>query len=519
MKNWMTYDRVQELKRKGFSKSKTAQKLKMDFKTVAKYWDMSAEEYAIRSKSAKARKKKADKYKVFVIDTLRDNPDMTAAQLYDWIRENFRQEYLPFQERAFRYYVSKIREEYEIPKPSRQRQYEAVDELAPGEQAQVDMGEIYVKTKSGRRKKIYCFGMVLSHSRYKFIVWQTRPWTTADFVKAHIQAFSFFDGRPREIVYDQDKVLTVSENHGDIIYTEGFQNYHNSVGFSIRLCFGADPESKGKIEAVVKYAKYGFADHRTLTDIDSFNDDCIQWLNRTGNRNRHGTTKKIPAEEFAFEREYLLPVSEYSFAKPVDASITYQVRKDNIVVYKGNRYRVPKGTYSEGKRVFMIVDEEMVSIVDAKTGVQYAKHPLATGKGELIGSSSRSEESKSASILELEQSTALLFDDNEEITRFLIHVHHDRKRYYRDQLHVIRRLFDVWDADIINKALSYCVTHELYSAGDLKTAVAYFSCTEMDRQHESVGSIRLPDKYMGDAPETRDLKDYERAMNRGCVNG
>ena len=67
------------------------------------------------------------------------------------------------------------------------------------------------------------------NSRYKYILWQTRQWTKADFVQAHIKAFSFFSGRPQEIVYDHDKVLAVSENHhGDIIYLEGFQNYLNA---------------------------------------------------------------------------------------------------------------------------------------------------------------------------------------------------------------------------------------------------------------------------------------------------
>ena len=55
---------------------------------------------------------------------------------------------------------------------------------------------------------------------------------------------------------------------------------------------------------------------------------------RTGNAKVHETTKKIPAEVFALEKEYLIPVSEYSFVKPVNASINYLVRKDNVVLYK-----------------------------------------------------------------------------------------------------------------------------------------------------------------------------------------
>jgi len=52
-----------------------------------------------------------------------------------------------------------------------------------------------------------------------------KPFTTDSFIKAHYKAFAFFGGRTKEIVYKQDKVLTVSENYGDIIYTEQFQSY------------------------------------------------------------------------------------------------------------------------------------------------------------------------------------------------------------------------------------------------------------------------------------------------------
>ena len=80
-----------------------------------------------------------------------------------------------------------------------------------------------------------------------------KPFTTKSFIQAHIRAFAFYGGRPTEMVYAQDKILAVSENHGDIIYTEGFQNYIDAVKFDVFLCHGADPESKGKVENVVKY--------------------------------------------------------------------------------------------------------------------------------------------------------------------------------------------------------------------------------------------------------------------------
>ena len=216
------------------------------------------------------------------------------------------------------------------------------------------------------------------------------------------------------------------------------QSYVDEVKFEVFLCHGADPESKGKIENVVKYAKYGFARHRIFTDIDSFNADCMAWLERTGNAEEHGTTKKIPAQVFALEKEYLTP--NHTFCA-VTESITYQIRKDNIVLYKGNRYRVPKGTYCPGKKVYMVVENETISITDSLTGEIYATHPLCHDKGKLIGQK-RVERDKRKTLLEQERLIHELFENDELVQPFLEHIHEAKPRYYRDQLGVIRRLFE-----------------------------------------------------------------------------
>ena len=85
------------------------------------------------------------------------------------------------------------------------------------------------------------------------------------------------------------------------------------VCFDIYLCRGADPESKGLIENVIKYTKHGFSKHRVFHDIDSYNEDSIFWIECTDDTKIHETIKRLPAEVFALEREYLDPISEYSF--------------------------------------------------------------------------------------------------------------------------------------------------------------------------------------------------------------
>ncbi len=514
MINWMIYGKIKEHKRDGLNRNQVKRRLSIDYKTVDKYWDMSPDEYASTLEKSKSRTRKADKYRSFTLDCLEKYPDMSAAQVYDWIKEKTGQVTLEFKQRAFRSYVKLLREEYDIRKPVTTRQYEAVEDPPLGHQAQIDMGEIRLETPSGRFKKCYCFAMVLSHSRYKFAVWQEKPFTTESFVKAHIQAFKFYGGKPTEIVYDQDKILAVSENNGDIIYTDGFQNFLNEMKFNVFLCHGYDPESKGRVENVVKYVKHGFAKHRIVSDIDTFNEDCIRWLERTGNAEQHGTTKKIPAEVFSIEKKYLQPVPIYSFTA-ANNNITYQVRKDNIVLYKGNRYRVPKGTYSPGKCVYMVIDEKNnISITDAVTGEIYIKHRLCQSKGQLVGPRNKSRE-KSDKIAELENKLFNLFKNHVLLGPFLDRIHKEKTRYYRDQLNVIKKLFDMWQVDLIIKGLEYCAAKELHSAGDLKSSIIYLNESIKDKSVSKTSESKLPSKYRGNNPEVRDLGEYEKAMQVG----
>ncbi|MGL6197304.1 MAG: hypothetical protein ACRC3H_00065, partial [Lachnospiraceae bacterium] len=156
MKNWRMFAEIQALKTLGYKRSKVAKKLKHHFYTVDKYWDMEPEEFAHQLEASKTRTKKPDKYREEILALLKEFPDMTASQPYDWLEERH-QSNLPFSERTMRVYIADLRIEEDIPKPRRLRQYEAVDDPPMGAQAQVDMGEIWLKDSNGKRVKVYCF--------------------------------------------------------------------------------------------------------------------------------------------------------------------------------------------------------------------------------------------------------------------------------------------------------------------------------------------------------------------------
>ena len=132
MIDWIMYAKIQDLKRQKYKKAKVAKKLKINRETVTKYWDMTPEEY--EAACNRHRERKPDQYKAQIVEWLKDFPDMSAAQIYDWLKERSPMETLDFQKRSFQDYVNSIRKEYDIKKPETDRQYEASDERAPGEQ-------------------------------------------------------------------------------------------------------------------------------------------------------------------------------------------------------------------------------------------------------------------------------------------------------------------------------------------------------------------------------------------------
>jgi len=107
------------------------------------------------------------------------------------------------------------------------------------------MGDDNVITSAENDRYKSVTNCISKHWKMLFLYWITHPWTTEDFIQAHLKAFTFFGGRrPGELIYDQDSILAVSENNGNIIYTAGFQNFIDSMKFDVRVC--RSPSSRQK---------------------------------------------------------------------------------------------------------------------------------------------------------------------------------------------------------------------------------------------------------------------------------
>jgi len=495
------YSEIQKRKRMGYKKQTAARELGIDTKTVRKYWDMSEEEYAQYLLDSKERTKIVDPYREFILERLKEYPEITSAIIYDNLREEFN-DFSPSY-RSVRLYVCNLREIEGIPSPAKIRQYGENPELPFGYQAQVDLGVKKLKDLYGKLVKVYIFAMVLSASRYKYICFQLEPFTAQSFIEAHDNAFKYFGGRPAEIVYDQDRVMVVSENAGDIIFTDVFENYKNYAGFSVHLCRGNDPESKGKIEAVVKYVKYNFLSCRIFHGIAKLNSDGLAWLDRTGNGLVHETTKMIPSMVFAEEQKHLKAVPELS--SPIVPKVAI-VRKNNIVVYNQNRYAMPKGTYAPGKKIKIEIDEpnNLIRFYDLKTNKLIRTHEIAIGVGRYIKDKHATRDR--SKYVELKKKVFDGFADIPYAHEFIEKIIQAKERYTRDQLSILNNCKEIYSKEELENAVNYCMEKTLFSAVDFNDTLEYFSTkTELE---PAIQAVVLPIKYQVVKAKKRDLIAY-----------
>ena len=511
---------IPQLKELGFNKSQIARKLEISRPTLNKYYDLSLEEIEAVVQSMNTRAKKADEYHDEILDWLKKHPNILSSVIYDKIEELARG-YPGFTEGTLRNYVRYLRKKHDIPRSKYTRDYEAIEDPPMGQQMQVDMGEKWVyKADEITRVKLYLIAFVLSHSRFKYVEWFDRPLTTADVVAAHENAFQYFEGIPAEAVYDQDSLILYKENYGDLIYTHQFASYRLGRKFRVYMCRASDPESKGRIENVVGYAKNNFAAHRIFINLEKWNEDCLKWLERRANGKKHGTTKKIPAQVFSVEKKYLKPVSEKIKNNSSDLSITYQVRKDNTIPIKGNRYSVPLGTYHGPESyVKVLEDNDKYLIYDFESTAKLAEHKIFKTKGNLSKNSDHSRK-KTDNIDKLIEKLVSLFPDNDKASKFLARIRKEKPRYIRDQLQVIDKALEAKEPETIAKALKYCIGNNLYSASDFRDVINFYDKEKIKIKDDTIllvaDNIALNENdkaKLAAKPAVRELDVYQKIFD------
>ena len=361
----------------GLSKKRIARELHLSINTVRKY--LSMDEAAIsRYLDHQARFKQLDAYRSYIVHLLETFPKLSAVKIQRKLQTKYPE--LTVSSRTVRRYVQGVRESV----VSRQvRYYQPVLEHVPGEQCQVDPGELRGVLINGVEKTVYFTVFVLSFSRLMYVALSDKAIDTECFIRMHDAAFRYFGGVTAECVYDQTKLVVIDEQYRELTLNARFREYATHAGFRIQACEGYDPESKGKVEAGVKYVKGNALYGEVFDSWLALQQYLADWLDKTANVRLHATTGEVPQQRYAQqERSHMQPYLSPALVHPNGQGMTRKADKTGLISYRANKYSVPMAY--QRHPVGVVEDGQQLSIVDLESHERIACHTLSTGKGEII---------------------------------------------------------------------------------------------------------------------------------------
>lgn len=184
-------------------------------------------------------------------------------------------------------------------------------ETSPGQQMQVDWG-----TMRHGKTPLHAFVAVLGYSRMLYIEF-TDNMRYETLESCHRNAFTFFGGVPREVLFDNMKTVVLERD----AYQPGRHRFHPSLwqfgkemGFTPRLCRPFRPQTKGKVERMVQYARNSFyiplmtrlRPMDIAVDVETANRYGLRWLHEVANQRKHETIQTRPCDRWLEEQQAML---------------------------------------------------------------------------------------------------------------------------------------------------------------------------------------------------------------------
>ena len=209
-------------------------------------------------------------------------------------------------------------------------------ETPPGEQAQSDWAYCgRFLDRFGNPVSIYAFVCVLGYSRLRYVEFTTSM-RIEQLLQCQINAFAFFDGIPRRLLFDNMKQVKLDSETWNPLFLDFVRHY----GIAAHTHAPYRPRTKGKVERLVRYLKDSFLNGRSFDDLDDVNAQGRAWMSQV-NAQVYGTTGQIPQEVWRQHEQgellSLRSVAPYQLCRQV----TRKVDWEGLVRFDGSRYSVP----------------------------------------------------------------------------------------------------------------------------------------------------------------------------------
>ena len=256
-------------------------------------------------------------------------------------------------------------------------------EHAPGAEAEVDFGEVWV-VLAGVKTKCHMFAFRLSHSgKAIHRIYPTQAQEA--FLEGHLDAFEDIGGIPtRHIRYDN-----LSDAVVKVIYGTGRQRTENQRWLLFRSHYGFDAfychpgiegaHEKGGIEGDVgRFRRTHLSPMPVVDSLAELNQKVRQWDLDDEDR-RIGDRIRTVAQDFTLERQLLAPITAERFEPGL--SLTPRVSRSSLVRVRMASYSVPARYIGRPVRVSLRASE--VVVFDGRTEI--ARHPrVVTMHGQSV---------------------------------------------------------------------------------------------------------------------------------------
>lgn len=276
--------------------------------------------------------KKLDPFTPLILQRLEDFPELSAVRLLEEIRASgYTGGYSQLRD-----YVRRVR-----PRPAPEPVVRF--ETDPGHQAQVDFAEF--RFPWGKR---YALLVVLGYSRLLWLRFFERQ-DMRTLIGGIEEAFAFFGGVPRELLFDQMKAVIIQDLRllgGQLVKNEEFLRFSTHWGFTTRACRPYRAQTKGKVERPIRYVRGNFVYARDFLNDADLDEQRARWMERANGR-IHGTTKEVPRLRFETdERHVLLPLGERPYPSLVLLPPPSTEAPKRIVLPRVTVERRPLSTYT-----------------------------------------------------------------------------------------------------------------------------------------------------------------------------
>lgn len=285
-------------------------------------------ENGVAADRLKIRPSIADPYMPFIRETLEKYPKLNATRIYRMVKERG----YPGGVDHFRDIIARHR-----PRPASEAYLNLM--TLPGEQAQVDWGS-FGKLKVGdHERKLYAFVMVLSYSRHMFVKFYLNQ-GTGNFLRGHNDAFEFFGGVSREVLYDNLKSVVLERLDRAVRFNPEILAFASHYKYKPLPVEQGKPNKKGKVERGIKYVRTSFFAGKQWNSLEDLNAQARNWtIEEAAKRPWSRDGKSTVQEVFEREREKLLPLPDAPF--PVFDRKPVHIGKTPYVAFDANEYSVP----------------------------------------------------------------------------------------------------------------------------------------------------------------------------------